>query len=697
MERLAPMLLTNTCPPDRFPTLSVRFVASAVVAALGLGVSLGVFAAACSKSSSQLTTGASPSKCQVSVATPPAALDPKGQASTLSVTTDAECAWTASVDVNWITVMTGSGQGDGQILLQVAPNPGATPRQGTITLNNQHATVTQAGTPCQFTLTPLTQAIAPTGGTGSIGVATLSGCSWAATSSVPWVTITSGASGSANGTVGFSAAANTGVARVGSVTIADQTFQVTQASGIVPVVPCVFTLDSMAQSFGAGGGTANVTITTDPSCSWTAAGNVTWLTVTGSPAGAGPGLLAIAVAANTGPARTGTATIAGQTFTVTETGSCATSVAPGTQAIGAAGGPGVVNVTTAAGCGWSATTADPWLTITAGASGNGNGTVSFAAAANSGASRTGTITVAGQPASITESGGCASSILPASENIVAGGGAGTPVAVTIAAGCAWTATTATPWITITSGASGNGNGTVNFTTTANTGPSRSGSISIAGQTLGVTEAGSCAATINPTSENLPVGGGAGTAVTVTITSGCAWTATTTDPWISVTSGASGNGNGTVNFTATANSGPSRSGSISIAGQTLAVNEAGNCTASINPTTENVPVGGGAGTAVTVTIASGCAWTATTSDTWITISSGASGNGNGSVNFNAAANTGPPRNGTITIAGQPLTVSQASGCSYAINPTSQSIGSGGGAGSQVNVTTATGWYLDRRRQ
>jgi hypothetical protein len=585
--------------------------------------------------------------------------------------------------------MTASGQGDGQIQFQVAPNPGSTPRQGTITLNDQHATVTQAGTPCHFDLTPLTQAVAAAGGTGSIGVIALSGCSWAATSGAPWVTITSGANGSANGTIGFSVAANTGVARVGSVAIADQTFQVTQASGIVPVVPCVFTLDSMAQSFGAGGGMATLNVATDPTCSWAAASNVTWLTVAGSPAGAGPSPLAIAVAANTGATRTGTATIAGQIFTVTETGSCATSVAPGAQAIAAAGGPGAVNVTTAAGCAWNATTTDPWLTITGGASGNGNGTVSFSAAANSGASRTGTITVAGQPASITEAGTCASSILPASENIVAGGGAGTPVAVTIASGCAWTATTTTPWITITSGASGNGNGTVNFTTTANTGPSRSGSIAIAGQTLAVTEAGSCASSINPTTETVPVAGGAGTAVTVTIASGCAWTATTSDPWITITSGASGNGNGSVNFTATANTGPPRNATITIAGQPLTVSQATGCSYAINPTSQSIGSAGGAGAQVAVTTVTGCAWTGVANDPFLTVTSGASGSGNGTVNFTIGSTNGPGRTGTLTVAGKTFTVTQASGCTFSVNPTTMTFPAAGGPSGNVTVTTAAG--------
>ncbi len=582
-----------------------------------------------------------------------------------------------------------TGQGDGQIQFQVAPNPGPTSRQGTITLNDQRATVTQAGTPCHFDLTPLAQAVAPTGGTGSIAVATVSGCSWSATSGVSWVTITSGAGGSASGNVAFSAAANTGVARVGSISIANQTFQVTQASGIVPPVPCVFTLDSMAQSFGASGGTANVNVATDPSCSWTAASNATWLTVTGSPAGAGPRLVALTVAADTGPTRSGTATIAGQTFTVTQTGSCATSVAPGTQTIAAGGGSGSVNVTSAAGCMWSPTTADSWITITNSGSGNGNGTVTFTAAANSGAARTGTISVAGQPASITETGGCVSSILPSSENIVAAGGAGAPVAVTIASGCAWTATTTTPWITIASPAGGNGPGTVNFTATANTGASRNGSISIAGQTLTVTEAGSCATSLNPTTETVPVGGGAGTAVTVTTAAGCTWTATTTDQWISITSGTPGNGPGTVNFTTQPNTGPPRNGTITIAGQPLTVQQGSGCTFSINPTSQSIGAGGGNGSQVTVTTVTNCQWTAAANDSFLTVTSGAAGTSTGTVNFTIASTNGPARTGTLTIAGKTFTVTQASGCTFQVNPTSLDFPSSGGPSGNVTVTTATG--------
>jgi len=71
--------------------------------------------------------------------------------------------------------------------------------------------------------------------------------------------------------------------------------------------------------------------------------------------------------------------------------------------------------------------------------------------------------------------------------------------------CAWTATSNHSWLTITTGSSGKGSGTVNFSMTANSAAARTGTISIAGQTVSVTQAGvptptptptPCAATIN---------------------------------------------------------------------------------------------------------------------------------------------------------------------------------------------------------
>src|SRR5688500_13465391 len=64
---------------------------------------------------------------------------------------------------------------------------------------------------------------------------------------------------------------------------------------------------------------------------------------------------------------------------------------------------------------------------------------------------------------------------------------------------------------------------------------------------------SCVAALSPTSASVALGGSRGS-VAVTAAIGCAWTASTTATWLTVTSGDLGSGNGTVEYTAAANSG-----------------------------------------------------------------------------------------------------------------------------------------------
>ena len=171
----------------------------------------------------------------------------------------------------------------------------------------------------------------------------------------------------------------------------------------------------------------------------------------------------------------------------------------------------------------------------------------------------------------------------------------------------------------------------------------------------------CTYGIAPSSQTVVAGGGSGS-VAVTAGAGCSWTAVSSAPWVHITSGASGSGNGNVGYSVDANASQSpRAGTMTIAGQTFTVNQAGAaaCTFVIAPTQTAVARGGGGGN-VTVTTGAGCAWTATSNAAWITITSGASGNGGGTVLYAVAPYTGHPkiRNGTMTIAGQTFRVKQS---------------------------------------
>src|SRR5262245_32386105 len=175
----------------------------------------------------------------------------------------------------------------------------------------------------------------------------------------------------------------------------------------------------------------------------------------------------------------------------------------------------------------------------------------------------------------TDNSPCSYSISPTSSTVGAAASSGS-VSVAAGAGCAWTASSGAGWITITSGASGWGNGAVGYSVAANTSSSsRTGTLSIAGNTYTLTQQGqtpTCSYTVSPTSESSPAGGETAT-VTVTTTAGCMWTATSNATWITVTAGGSGSGNGTVTYNAAANTGSaSRSGTLTVAGQTVIVSQ-----------------------------------------------------------------------------------------------------------------------------
>jgi hypothetical protein len=178
-------------------------------------------------------------------------------------------------------------------------------------------------------------------------------------------------------------------------------------------------------------------------------------------------------------------------------------------------------------------------------------------------------------------------------------------------------------------------------------------------------------------------------VAVQTTTGCAWTATTTTPWLTISDGTSGTGNGTVDFMVAANNGSARTGTISIAGLTHTVNQASGCAVSIDPSSATFSSLGGAGTPIVVKAPAACAWTATTAVAWIDAISAIPGTGNGTVAYAVEPNLGAARQGTISIGTNTFTVSQAAPCSYSINPTSATFDHHKTTSDPVSVTAAVG--------
>ncbi len=460
---------------------------------------------------------------------------------------------------------------------------------------------------------------------------------------------------------------------------------------------CVFSLSPTSAQFTAAGGNDTVTITQvsgASNCARTATSNANWITISFGTPGTGNGTVGYTVQSNPFTVeRTGTLTIAGQAFTVTQAaGSCTYSLSPSSASIPAAGGSGSFNLTASTNsCPWAPSTDSSWITITTAASGAGTTTVRYTAAPNlATASRTGTIGIGGLTFTVTQPGTCAFTLSPASATASAAGGSATVALTASASSCAWTVASNNPdWITVSSAASGSGNATVSYAVAANTTlQDRSGSITIAGTGFNILQtASSCTFALSNSSASFPASGGIGGFYVSTT---CPWTPSSNADWIVITSGAV-TGSGAVTFLVGGNTGvQQRSGYISVGNVSYTVKEDGvACAVALSTNAGNVPAPGGVGS-ISVIAADGCSWAASTTAPWLSLSN-AAGSGNADVVYTVAANTTPSqRTAIVTVANQKFTLTQdAAQCDIALAPQQATIPASGGTGS-FTVGTSCDW-------
>jgi hypothetical protein len=95
--------------------------------------------------------------------------------------------------------------------------------------------LSQVSPPCSYSFSTTGHAHGLQAENGSVKVNALPGCKWFANSSADWITVHSGVAGQSNGTVTYSVKANPNHdARSGTITIAGQTFNITQSTNQLP-------------------------------------------------------------------------------------------------------------------------------------------------------------------------------------------------------------------------------------------------------------------------------------------------------------------------------------------------------------------------------------------------------------------------------------------------------------------------------
>lgn len=429
---------------------------------------------------------------------------------------------------------------------------------------------------CSFIFSPGTTTLSSVGGSGSLDFAPSSQCpSWTITEEIPWLAITSAATGSGNGTLTFTFDPNPGATRTGTLHFNSTDYTVTQVS-------CAdsFTLTPASTTKSAAGGGVAVNVNGDPGCVWSAVSNASWINVESGAPSSGNGVVELEVAPTAGPARSGTVTIANRTFTVNQLSGCAFTFDPNGLAVSSAGGNGSLEMTASSqDCAWTLTLDQSWVHLTSPASGVGDATITFTVDANGGSSRDAGLYANGTRVNIHQSSGCSYIVSPTSAAMPAAGGTG---AVTISAStsCYWISTSYASWIVITSGANGNGNGTTEYSVQPNTtGEARTGLIVVAGTNVTITQReNDCTFAVAPTSANYSSSASSGTA-TVTTQSACAWTPVIESggDFVTITSGAAGGtGNGSFTYALSANTTNSaRTAVIRVGGGSITITQGAN--------------------------------------------------------------------------------------------------------------------------
>lgn len=286
--------------------------------------------------------------------------------------------------------------------------------------------------------------------------------SWAATSDSDWIVIKSGASGTGAGSCVYVVNANaTADTRIGHINISGNTYTITQYGYEATLSPTSATYDRH-------GGNGTFSVTVDAGVSWTARSNDSWITVSTS-SGMSVGTVSYSVAAYDGiVSRVGSITVGGKNFTVTQTG-IDVSISPESVLKGEGADIVTVAVSALSTTKWTVTPNASWISVIDKEVGYGEYVLTLAINANPSFNRrTGTVSIGSTTLTISQNGTASAflSINPENATAPASGAYGN-IAVYATPDASWTAQSLAPWLTISEGAIGAGNGNIKYVASAN--------------------------------------------------------------------------------------------------------------------------------------------------------------------------------------------------------------------------------------
>jgi outer membrane biosynthesis protein TonB len=167
---------------------------------------------------------------------------------------------------------------------------------------------------------------------------------------------------------------------------------------------------------------------------------------------------------------------------------CQPSFDAAPRSFGPEGGTGALAVTVARECQWSVASEAAWLAVMSEAQGQGDGTVNFRIDRNPDpVARGGALVVAGTRVEVTQRADTCRFEVSRPGDLLAAPAAVVPLQIRTHAACDWSTASEVAWASLSPSA-GRGPATISLTLAANTGPTRSGVVVIAGERITLTQA-----------------------------------------------------------------------------------------------------------------------------------------------------------------------------------------------------------------
>jgi hypothetical protein len=427
-----------------------------------------------------------PLPCEVAVS--PTAISVGAERSSISFTvtpTHAGCTWTAESSADWIAPPPDRafvrGQGTAAASFVAGANPGAFAREADIVVQSGGSEarlhVVQAGAECVLRVTPAELEFSRAGGSAAYTVSVPLGCPWRLVGALPpWASAPRGTSGIGGGRLEVSVAPNNapeprrvvleivtdlnGHRETRSIALAQTATSCADETVVVPAeIPA-----------SADGAVFPVRVTQPADCcsSPRRLSGASWISFRGTSGSCGNGDFDVVVDPN--PSRLPRAEVVEvgpASISVMQAGrDCVYALFPSSIRETPEGGSTVVRVEAPLDCGWRVEEASGFVSLDGDTNDSGNGSFEVRVEENEAvARRTAEVRLIGDGGQVVSlpvsqsADPCPIRVSPSPASLPSGR-VRFSLQVTANRTCAWSARTATPWLTILSGQSGAGSGTV---------------------------------------------------------------------------------------------------------------------------------------------------------------------------------------------------------------------------------------------